>query len=320
MLNTNNNQQQQQQPAQKNSSSVPKDSFGFDLTLGSIEAVENAMKQMDVKYHTQFHSWIKNENNVDYISYYLRKVITEFEDKDFSSITRAIKWLVKGWSVQRTAELLIKLFYHWGIGNYKFAKLVSEITVDWQVQTQIVDLVVTLVIGERSSKTARFIKCISEDWNNAQKTIQLVTLVSSRLRWTERYFKHFILQYICLDNSLWEHKKALVTYIREQYNIRKCVLQQQLINQIPVIYYKGFDFSINLFIETLARLESPTLLKEQINQNNAENSISTNEWEWEVAQITKNNTNKQSLKNSENSTFDPSTIDQRFSNNNNSGM
>ncbi|KAJ9061631.1 hypothetical protein DSO57_1018635 [Entomophthora muscae] len=182
------------------------------------------MKQMDKRFHTQFYAWIRNENNVDYISYYLRRVITEYEQQHFPAIRRAIQWLVAGWSVQRTAELLIKLFYHWGIGDVKFAGLVIQITRQWPVLPGVVDLVVTLVIGERSSKTARFLHHLTATWDTASIT-ELVGAIAVRLRWTERYFKHFLLQFACLGERGWEEKRGLVYSIRHRFNSRRLLMQ-----------------------------------------------------------------------------------------------
>ncbi|KAI9296206.1 hypothetical protein K502DRAFT_337323 [Neoconidiobolus thromboides FSU 785] len=182
-----------------------------------IDKVDQAMKSMDKKFNTQFYIWIRNENNVDYISYYLRRVIVQYEQQNFHSIYRAIRWLVNGWSVQRTAELLIKLFYHWGVGDHKFANLVKNITINWPLQPTLIDLVVTLVIGERSSKTARFIYQLTTGWSLSQK-LELIHAVSTRLRWSERYFKHFLLQLACLGERSWESKRSLVNSIRQSFN------------------------------------------------------------------------------------------------------
>ncbi|KAI0226460.1 hypothetical protein L0F63_001772 [Massospora cicadina] len=169
-----------------------------------------------------------NENNVDYISYYLRRVITGYEHRQFSRICRGIQWLVAGWSVQRTAELLIKLFYHWGIGDAKFAGLVTQITRQWPVAPDVVDLVVTLVIGERSNKAARFIYHLTATWD-ARQIAELVGAIGIRLRWSERYFKHFLLQFACLGSRSWEKKRGLVYAVRHRFNSRSLLLQHAAI-------------------------------------------------------------------------------------------
>jgi hypothetical protein len=188
----------------------------LNITISST--FTNLYLVMDSKFNTQFYSWIRNENNVDYISFYLRRVIVDFEQHDFLAIQRAIKWLVDGWSVPRIAELLIKLFYHWGIQNEKFAKLVSEITKSWPIVPHTVDLVVTLVIGERSSKTAKFTRYFTQDWEPSA-IVDLVSRVGTRLGWTERYFKHFIIQYLNLthQNHPWpNHLPEDTTHIIKQ--------------------------------------------------------------------------------------------------------
>jgi len=232
--------------------------FGFIDLLGngevSVEQVDLAMKQMDKKFHTQFYSWIRNENNVDYISYYLRRVITEYEKTQFPAIKRAIQWLVDGWSVQRTAELLIKLFYHWGIGDAKFAGLVLQITRSWQVQPAMVDLVITLVIGERSSKTARFLHHLTSDWSGS-KISDLVGAIALRLRWTERYCKHFLLQLACLGDQPWEKKRILVNDIRHQFSQRRLALAMY-----PSTHNPPPDALVSFTLQILSTILNPVIL------------------------------------------------------------
>ncbi|ORX91034.1 hypothetical protein K493DRAFT_339607 [Basidiobolus meristosporus CBS 931.73] len=200
--------------------------FGFSLA-------------MDYTYNTQFYNWIHNENNVDYIAYYMRRIIADYEETNLKSVFRAIKWLVNEWSVQRTAELLVKLFYHWGIDCPRFASLIAEVVGEWDIK-QTIELVVTLVIGERSSKVAQFIKQLTTSWSTLA-TVQLVKSTGIRLRWNERYFKHFLFHFASmhrepasntippqLSPSEYDHRTRMaINHIRQRFQARRILLQQQ---------------------------------------------------------------------------------------------
>ncbi|ORX86028.1 hypothetical protein K493DRAFT_341698 [Basidiobolus meristosporus CBS 931.73] len=204
-----------------------------------LEEVDAAMRSMDYTYNTQFYNWIHNENNVDYIAYYMRKIIADYEETNVKSVYRAIKWLVNEWSVQRTAELLVKLFYHWGIDCPKFAGLIAQVVDEWDIK-QTIELVVTLVIGERSSKVAQFIKQLTISWGTLA-TVQLVKCIGIRLRWNERYFKHFLFHFASmhrgttsnvmpppLSPSEYDHStRMIINHIRQQFQARRILLQQQ---------------------------------------------------------------------------------------------
>ncbi|KAK9767090.1 hypothetical protein K7432_003357 [Basidiobolus ranarum] len=213
---------------------------GSKLTDSSpLEEVDAAMRSMDFNYNTQFYSWIHNENNVDYIAYYMRKIISDYEETNLKSVYRAIKWLVDEWSVQRTAELLVKLFYHWGINSSKFAQLIAEVVDKWSIK-QTIELVVTLVIGERSSKVAQFINHLTISWST-KSTVELVRSIGIRLRWNERYFKHFLFQYVSIrydsdagtvtsqafQSSNNHNTRMAINHIRQRFQARRMILQQQ---------------------------------------------------------------------------------------------
>ncbi|KAJ9086500.1 hypothetical protein DSO57_1003433 [Entomophthora muscae] len=142
----------------KSSPPPAQEGFGLFETLAngdlSVEQVDEAMKQMDKRFHTQFYAWI----------------------------------------------------------------------LQWPVLPGVVDLVVTLVIGERSSKTARFLHHLTSTWDTASIT-ELVGAIAVRLRWTERYFKHFLLQFACLGERGWEEKRGLVYSIRHRFNSRRLLMQ-----------------------------------------------------------------------------------------------
>ncbi|ORX98696.1 hypothetical protein K493DRAFT_336046 [Basidiobolus meristosporus CBS 931.73] len=180
-----------------------------------IAEVEKTMRDMDSRYNTQFYSWIRNEQNLDYIAYYLQRLINELSDSYSESIPSAIRWLVNGWPIQQIAELLIKLFYHWGVGHTKFASLVSEVTKDWPI-LNIVQLTTTLVIGERANKTARFVKFLTNHWE-PKAIVEVFKHLCLRLRWSERYMKHFLIQYLTLCEEEHTHQRMTVGLVRSRF-------------------------------------------------------------------------------------------------------
>ncbi|ORX94784.1 hypothetical protein K493DRAFT_315341 [Basidiobolus meristosporus CBS 931.73] len=184
--------------------------------------VGETIRAMDQQYGTQFEIWIRNEANIDCVVFYLRKFIVEFEDSNSGAITRAIRWIVQEWSVQKSAELLIKLFYHWGVGHPKFVSLVSELSHDWRMPL-VVDLVATLVVGESSSNTAGFIQHFTSAWEPFM-VIQLCRNIATRLRWNDRYCLQFLLRYATLTYPEGPTQRVVLSQIRNQFETRSCML------------------------------------------------------------------------------------------------
>ncbi|ORX77488.1 hypothetical protein K493DRAFT_363296 [Basidiobolus meristosporus CBS 931.73] len=224
---------------------LPSPSIRLVLTdVSSVADVDAAMRFMDSNYDTQFHCWIRNEKNVSYIAYYLRKLIVDFEETNMRSVHRAIQWLVHDWSVQRTAELLVKLFYHWGIDCPRFGLLIAEVMFEWNIN-HTTELVTTLVIGERSSKVAQFINHLTNGWCDSA-VVELVRSISTRLQWSERYFKHFILQYVAVYYS----------GDMMQYQARRLFMQQHttcLGGEPSVPGLSLVEFSIKILQKILSR-------------------------------------------------------------------
>ncbi|ORX80751.1 hypothetical protein K493DRAFT_342514 [Basidiobolus meristosporus CBS 931.73] len=187
----------------------------------SMVQVDEAMKEMDNRYNTQFYSWIRNEGNVDYIAYYLQKLLYEVQETP-QSMASVIRWLVDGWSIPRIAELLIKLFYHWGIGHPRFALVVSDITQDWSSSNRI-DLTVALVLGERASKAAKFLKYLTNNWE-PRAIMDSVRQICLRLKWSERYLKHFLIQYMTMCEEEHAHQRMTVSKLRICFESRQNTL------------------------------------------------------------------------------------------------
>ncbi|KAK9708096.1 hypothetical protein K7432_009829 [Basidiobolus ranarum] len=184
--------------------------------------VGRTIRAMDEQYGTQFETWIRNENNIDCVVFYLRKFILEFEDTNPSAISRAVKWIVEGWSVHKSAELLIKLLYHWGIGHAKFVSLVSELSQNWRMPL-VVDLVATLVIGETSSNASSFIHHFTQTWEPFM-IIQLCRNVATRLRWNDRYCHQFLLRYASLTYPEGPTQREMLNQIQQQFETRSRML------------------------------------------------------------------------------------------------
>ena len=175
---------------------------------------------MDEKYNTQFHSWVRSEANVDFVAFYLRRILADYDMPDYpdkKAVSRAIRWLTEGWTVQRIAELLIKLFYHWSLDSEKFAMLVSDLVKNWDLQPFTIDLIVTLVVGERSIKAARFVYNLTKTWDDPAGITELVSCISSRLRWTERYHRHFILHFLNTSSETIPHRRITPARIRARF-------------------------------------------------------------------------------------------------------
>ncbi len=99
--------------------------------LDSVESVDLAMRLMDQRHHTQFYAWIKDEQNVDYIAFYCKRIV---KDYDIPAVARGFQWMFQEWSVNAIAGLLIKIFYENGLDDERFAGLVCALCAErsWQ--------------------------------------------------------------------------------------------------------------------------------------------------------------------------------------------
>jgi hypothetical protein len=168
-----------------------------EQVIDGVEAVDAAMRLMDVRYKTSFLPWIHDEENVDAIAHHLKRFI---HDMDAEVISRGLKWLLAGWSTHASTTLLIKLFYEQGLTTVKFAELVRLLLqgLPW---AKTVETMSTLLIGEDANMAARFVSLVTAEWPE-HDTVELIQALAVHGRWPAQFTQAFIEHYASNDDAL----------------------------------------------------------------------------------------------------------------------
>ena len=143
--------------------------------------------------------YFANEYNASDIATHLRPLLKNYS---LQQITNGLKYLTHSWSTQRTAELLIKLFYGHGMHNVHFISIIQGLTSDWNSnwnldsRTQkhskhLAELVVFIVIGESPSVMATFFHLLTSNMELCD-CMALIAYVTSRLKWTVETLQQII--------------------------------------------------------------------------------------------------------------------------------
>jgi hypothetical protein len=159
--------------------------------LQTVSDVEEAMSRMDKIYGTSFYEWLKNEHHLDQIAFHCKRILEAYDEV---SLGRGLAWLTKDWNTNKTAELLIKMFYHWGMSNPRFARVVSSMLEMSENKDKAKDIILTLVIGEEANVAATFIHSLTQTWET-KKTMKIVEMLATRLEWSMDFFQSFLITF-----------------------------------------------------------------------------------------------------------------------------
>lgn len=168
--------------------------------LTSPNSVDLAVRLMDSRYHTQFYNWIKDEKHCDFIAFHLKKLIVDY---DSEQISRAIKWLLEGWTINAQAAVLIKIFYEKGLDYPLFCGIVRDLlnTSSKKGDSAIAEeLLATLVIGEDATITARFLAQVLQESSVTEKT-RIIQNIADRSRWPTKFSNQFLAYFIGMHVS-----------------------------------------------------------------------------------------------------------------------
>lgn len=160
------------------------------------------VQQMDKLHKTNFESWVKSPSNASYICTFKKGIIDEYFTLHPHQVIYALEWMTQEWSTVSTAELILKLFYHYRPNSIEFSRLVLGITSQWDME-EICDLVSILLIGESQSSIVGFLNYFMglrdvgdfphRDWTPSER-IELLQSLARMFQWD-----HIQLEELCLE-------------------------------------------------------------------------------------------------------------------------
>jgi hypothetical protein len=200
----------------------------------STEAVEETMSKMDELNRTSFKKWIKDEQNVHYLCITKKELILGYIEEDVESAMYALEWMIDGWSVETTAELILKLFYSHGLKSEIFCSRVYRLVYKWEMH-QVFDLLSILLVGESSAVVAQFFgNWIRESlWSSERLTDLIVPLVES-YKWNSEQQGLFLVSLstnLVTDPNL-RHSLAVIIHSELELAIQ---MQRKLIHYFELL-------------------------------------------------------------------------------------
>jgi hypothetical protein len=203
----------------------------FFEDVSDTSKVDDNLKTMDKLFHANFHSFIRNEENVLVAARHLYRIAGEYE---LPQVVNGLRWLIDGWRLDNVAKLLKLITREWS--PEATGTVVNLLSHGWQAKSVIGDprslrihvskdinesllpdptsttdtgklnttavtkLIAILVAGEPPEIAGRFIDnlTLSDDWA-IDRTTELVSFLDTVLEWEEPYFHEFMRSYILSD-------------------------------------------------------------------------------------------------------------------------
>ena len=160
----------------------------------TVQDIDEAVQRMDKINRTSFYIWLRDQTHLDQIAMHCKRILKDFQSDE---IALGLCWLTQDWSASRTAELLIKMFYHWGMGSDRFALIVRSLLdyhynkCESSATIKADDILMTLLIGEDPHLTSRFAFLVTKGWSNT-KRLEKITLLSRRMDWDLDFCQIFL--------------------------------------------------------------------------------------------------------------------------------
>jgi hypothetical protein len=168
----------------------------------------------------------------------------------------ALKWMTRGWSLNSISELILKLFYSYGIDSDAFVQAIHLFVAGWEKE-KVVELLSVLLIGERAQGIARFIGKWMLESNWTRDTLAfLVTCLAKGLRWNMDYSRDFLLELLSeigLDRISRDNLMRIVTseFVASRIeplglrNLREQHLDSFILLFELIVHEKRLDMIIN---------------------------------------------------------------------------
>ncbi|KAJ3416615.1 hypothetical protein HDV05_000897 [Chytridiales sp. JEL 0842] len=147
--------------------------------------VEWSMHAMDKIYNASFVDFVRNEKNCEFVGRHLAPIVKDYK---LDQVVTGLRWLVDGWSIEATARAMRNVFEDWlpELAALAIAKIGSS----WSVRPKMGLVVSFLVMGEKPTVLAIFVRSLTLGWTPTQVT-DLISCLDTVLEWDDPYFQSF---------------------------------------------------------------------------------------------------------------------------------
>ncbi|KAJ3219846.1 hypothetical protein HDU67_009034 [Dinochytrium kinnereticum] len=146
---------------------------------------EWSMRTMDHLFNASFTDFVRNDKNCDCTGRHLARVVKEFK---LDQVVMGIRWLIEGWPIESTAKLLKAVFDDWLPELAALA--IGQIGTSWPLRPKMGLIVAYLMMGEKVSVVALFIKSLTIGWSPGSVT-ELISCLDTVLEWDDKFFNDF---------------------------------------------------------------------------------------------------------------------------------
>lgn len=93
----------------------------------NVKELNDEMERMDKVNGTSFKGWILDESNIGYVCTFKRHLWENNWETHPESVFISLQFLSSygDWKVPSVAELILKMFHHWGVDSPRFGALVN---------------------------------------------------------------------------------------------------------------------------------------------------------------------------------------------------
>ncbi len=95
--------------------------------ITSISDVDNIILNMDKPHNTNFHSWIRNQNNISFICIYKKHIFLSYIDSNIN-ISHGLNWMMTFWTPIHISTFISYVFHKYINDIPKYTSLIYDIT------------------------------------------------------------------------------------------------------------------------------------------------------------------------------------------------
>ncbi|KAJ3178732.1 hypothetical protein HK101_010104 [Irineochytrium annulatum] len=146
---------------------------------------EWSMRSMDHLFNASFTDFVRSDRNCECTGRHLARVVKEFK---LDQVVMGLRWLIDGWPIESTAKLLKSVFDDWLPELAGLA--IAQIGVAWPLRPKMSLIVAYIMMGEKYTVAALFIKSLTIGWGPSSVT-ELISCLDTVLEWGDKYFNDF---------------------------------------------------------------------------------------------------------------------------------
>ena len=152
---------------------------------------------MDTLYNCNFGAWCKSQAHIADTAKYLQRFIGQYSEQ---AVATGLSWIVAGWGLRSSAELLLRAFAPWGVGHPMVARTIGLIMSQFSNAHAKLELVAAVIAFESAHNAAGFFRHLtassgcSEGWHEDSIALYFEYVVR-KLGWKPAYCEAFILQF-----------------------------------------------------------------------------------------------------------------------------